>query len=312
VRELSELDQTLAAIANGSAAQAQSENFPVALRLLPAGPRRRLSAVYGYARFVDDLGDKAAGDRLALLDAVAADVRALPAGNARLPVVQALGPALAPTRTGLAALTRPLLDLIEANRFDQGRVRMADFDALMDYCALSAAPIGRLVLALANADDSQNIRDSDAVCAALQVLEHCQDVGEDARADRIYLPAADLMASGATEIAQRHVNEPDGPDEGPSEEPVSELFLRDRTDPRLRAAIAVQVARSAELLTGGPPLVRRLHGWARVAVAGYLAGGYATAQALRSAQFDVLAAPVRPSRLATAGFAIRTLIGSGR
>ncbi|MCW2541903.1 MAG: putative squalene/phytoene synthase [Frankiales bacterium] len=300
--ELSEFDRTLAAIAQGSAAQARSENFPVALRLLPAGPRHGLSAVYDYARFVDDLGDEAAGDRLALLDAVASDVRALPSGGARLPVVRALGPALAPTRTGLAALTGPLVALIEANRFDQGRVRMADFDALMDYCALSAAPIGRLVLALADADDEPNVRDSDAVCAALQVLEHCQDVGEDARADRIYLPATDLVASGAGP-------EVDGVD---SVTAVGELFLSEHTDPRLRATIAVQVARSEQLLSAGPPLVRRLHGWARVAVAGYLAGGYATARALRRAHFDVLAAPVRPSRLGTAGFAVRTLVRSGR
>jgi squalene synthase HpnC len=289
VPELSELNHTLAAIAEQAREQAAAENFPVALRVLPAGPRAGLAAVYDYARFVDDLGDAAAGDRLTLLDAVAADVKNLPGGTARLPAVRALGPVLAGTRTGLDPLCTPLLKLVAANRFDQGRVRMADFQALLGYCELSAAPVGQLVLALADADDEANLKSSDAVCAALQVLEHCQDVGEDARAGRVYLPTDDLLRYGVipTDAA----------------EDLS-LLLRSRTDPRLRSVVGLQVDRAEELLAAGQPLVNRLHGWARVAVSGYLAGGFATVRALRRANFEVLSAPVTPSRASTLRYAV--------
>ena len=74
-------------VAAGWAAQMGAENFPVALRVLPGDVRSRLAAVYAFARFVDDVGDRApvrADERLALLDAVEQDVLALPEGTARL------------------------------------------------------------------------------------------------------------------------------------------------------------------------------------------------------------------------------------
>ena len=81
--EVSARDRThvLARIAALAPGQARSENFPVALRLLPRRPRTNLMRVYAYARFVDDVGDEASGDRLALLDAVEADVRTLETGT---------------------------------------------------------------------------------------------------------------------------------------------------------------------------------------------------------------------------------------
>ena len=94
--------------------QATAENFPVALRILPRRARENLMHTYRYARFVDDVGDAAVGDRLALLDAVEADVRALWTGGARLAPVTGLAGLIA---DGLPA--RPLLDLIQANRMDQ-------------------------------------------------------------------------------------------------------------------------------------------------------------------------------------------------
>jgi len=87
-----ETSAVLERLAAGSAAQAGSENFPVALRVLPKAPRDKLLRAYSFARFVDDVGDEAPGDRLALLDVIDADVRALPSGTATLPVVRALRP----------------------------------------------------------------------------------------------------------------------------------------------------------------------------------------------------------------------------
>ena len=257
-------------IAAAASTRIGGENFPVALRVLPRLSRQELQRAYAFARFVDDLGDRAAGDRTALLDLVAQDVRRLPAGGATLPTVRELAPMV--TRTGLHV--EVLLDLVEANRVDQRVHRYETFEDLLGYCRLSAAPIGRIVLAIAGVPGAAEAAASDSVCAALQVLEHCQDVGEDARAGRVYLPACELREAGV--------------DDGDLTAPT--------TTPALRDVVATQVARASTLLDEGPRLVAGLHGWARIAVAGYVAGGRATAAALRAADNEVLAAPVRPSK----------------
>ncbi|MDT4937106.1 MAG: hypothetical protein QOG80_777, partial [Pseudonocardiales bacterium] len=235
--------------------QISAENFPVALRVLPREPRGDLVRAYAFARFVDDIGDESQGDRLDLLDAVDQDLRRLPAGRSVLAPVQGLARLVG--RHGLSI--DPLLDLVEANRRDQLVTRYETFDDLLGYCRLSAAPIGRIVLAVAGISDAVAVERSDRVCAALQVLEHCQDVGEDWAMGRIYLPMADLRAAGVAE---------------------DDLGTRCTPD-ALRRVIAQQLERTAHLLADGRPLVRQLHGWARLAVVGYVAGGRATAAALR-------------------------------
>ena len=286
VTDLQPLDAQLTELAHGIESQAATENFPVALRLLPPVPRRRLMDAYRYARFVDDVGDEARGNRRALLDAVERDVRGLPDGTATLPAVAPLAPLV---RAGVLPL-QPLLDLIAANRMDQTVSRYETFEDLLGYCALSAAPVGRIVLHLAGAADERNLAASDAVCNALQVLEHCQDVAEDAAAGRVYLPGEDL--------ARHHV--------------LADALHPGPTPPPVRAVVALQVDRALRLLAAGRPLVRRLHGWPRLAVAGYVAGGFATARALRRNGYDVLGRDVRPSRVATALVAARLLVTSPR
>lgn len=263
-------------LAAASAAQAGHENFPVALRVLPKQPRDHLMRAYSFARFVDDVGDEAPGDRLELLDVIDADVRALPDGTAVLPVVRALQPLVEQHGTPLD----PFLDLIEANRIDQRVHSYAAFSELLHYCDYSAAPVGRIVLHIAGAATEQNIVDSDAVCNALQVLEHCQDVGEDARAGRVYIPGIELDDA-----------------------------LAGSTGPRVRQAVATNVALARGMLQSGRPLVRRLHGWPRLAIAGFVGGGLATAAALRRAGYDVLAGTVRPSKGRTAREAARLWVG---
>jgi squalene synthase HpnC len=266
-------------LAASSVAQAKNENFPVALRILPKQPRDRLMRLYAYARFVDDVGDEAPGDRVALLDAIDTDVRDLMGGEPRLPVVRGLRPLVEECGTPLA----PFLDLIEANRLDQRVHEYATFQDLIHYCNYSAAPVGRVVLHIAGAATEQNIADSDSVCNGLQVLEHCQDVAEDARAGRVYLPAADL---------------PPGAD-----------LLAITTSPDLRVAVATQVGRAVAMLRPGSDLVRRLRGWPRPAIAGFVGGGLATASALRRADYDVLARTIRPAKGRTAREAVRLWVG---
>jgi squalene synthase HpnC len=258
-------------LAAASAAQAGGENFPVALRVLPKDPRDKLMRAYAFARFVDDVGDEAPGDRIALLDVIDADVRAVPSGAAALPVVRALRPLV-----DIGTPLEPFLDLIEANRIDQRVSRYESFADLLHYCDYSAAPVGRIVLYIAGAATEQNIADSDAVCNALQVLEHCQDVGEDARAGRVYIPGIELVDA-----------------------------LARSTSPRVRDAVATHVALAQGMMSSGRALVRRLRGWSRVAVAGFVGGGLATAAALRRADYDVLARRVRPRKGRTAREAAR-------
>jgi len=271
-----EASAVLERLAAASAAQAGSENFPVALRVLPKDPRDKLMRAYAFARFVDDVGDEAPGDRLALLDVIDADVRALPSGTAVLPVVQALRPLVEDSGTPLS----PFLDLIEANRIDQRVSSYSSLADLLHYCDYSAAPVGRIVLHIAEAATEQNVADSDAVCNALQVLEHCQDVGEDARAGRVYIPGVQLDDA-----------------------------LASTTGPTVRVAVATHVALARGMLHPGRALVRRLHGWPRLAIAGFVGGGLATAVALRRAEYDVLARTVRPSKGRTAREAARLWVG---
>ena len=274
--------QLLHTLARRSAGQMGRENFPVALRVLPRGVRADLAAVYRYARFVDDVGDEAPVDtagRLQLLELVERDVLLLAGGAPSLPPVADLGGVT--QRHGVPVTA--YLDLVEANRVDQRQASYETFDDLLGYCRLSAAPVGRIVLHVAGAATEANVADSDAVCAALQVLEHCQDVGEDARRGRVYLPATELRARGVADTALRAAG----------------------TSPALRAVIADQVARARGLLAQGRPLVGRLSGWARLAVAGYVAGGLATADALDRAGHEVLARPVTPSKPRTALTAAR-------
>jgi squalene synthase HpnC len=215
-----------------------------------------------------------------LLDDVEADLR----GPARLPAVAGVAELIAAGRVPM----EPFLDLIEANRRDQVVTSYETYDDLLDYCRYSATPVGRIVLHLAGAADERNVAASDTVCNALQVLEHCQDVGEDFARGRVYLPAAELRAAGVEASALGGTSTP----------------------PALRTVVATQVARARAALGAGRPLVRRLSGWARFAVAGYVAGGLATADALDAAGWDVLARPVRPNKARTLWHAVRLLGGA--
>jgi squalene synthase HpnC len=247
-----------------------SENFPVALRVLPKEPRTHLAAVYDVARIIDDLGDAAAGDRAAALRAFQADLeRIWTGGRPEMPVLQRL----APTVVACHLAAQPFLDLISANLVDQRTTRYPRYADLARYCALSANPIGRLVLDIFGAATTQRVAWSDDVCTALQIIEHCQDVVEDYRAGRVYLPQEDLARFG-----------------------VRDIDLAGPATPAIRGLIAYQLDRTDRLLAAGDPLVGSLRGWARLAVAGYVAGGRAAAQAIRRAHCDVMSGNTATSR----------------
>jgi squalene synthase HpnC len=259
-------------------ANASGENFPVALRLLPERYRRHLTALYCFARLTDDLGDEAreAGQadadlRLGLLDELTADVHRIYEGKAPdAPVMQKMAVTVAECKVP----AQPLLDLIQANRQDQQVTRYATFADLARYCELSANPVGQIVLYIFGAATPERITLSDSICTALQLAEHWQDVAEDLANGRIYLPAEDLERFSITE-ADLAV-------------PSAGRAVRD--------LMRFETNRAQGLLDEGAPLVGTLRGAARLAVAGYLAGGRAALAAIKAHRYDVLSATARPRK----------------
>ncbi|WP_055557475.1 squalene synthase HpnC [Streptomyces sp. NBRC 110028] len=272
--------------------KAAHENFPVAPFFVPRAWRADLMAVYGYARLVDDIGDgdlppggadaellgldrSLADDPLAMLDAFEADLdrvfddtsRAAP----RHPLLRALRPTV--RRHGLTP--DPFRGLIEANRQDQRVGRYTTFQELLDYCELSANPVGRLVLGITGTTTPERVRRSDAICTALQIIEHLQDVSEDLRRDRVYLPAEDMKRFGVTEADLA------APKGGAS----------------VCALVAYEAERARDLLNEGTPLVGSVHGRLKVLLAGFVAGGRAALRAVAAAGHDVLPGPPRPTKL---------------
>ncbi len=175
------------------AAAAAAENFPVAFFLIAPRLRPGIAAFYRYARAADDVADDpvaTAGVKLAVLDRFEAglDDRA---GGAPEAV------ALARTLAGNTAAREAARALLGAFRQDAAGARYATWDHLAAYCALSADPVGRFLLAF-HGEPPATARFSDPLCTALQVLNHLQDLRADRdRLGRVYLPADWLRAAGA-------------------------------------------------------------------------------------------------------------------
>jgi len=252
-------------------AHAGGENFPVASRVLPRDVRADLLAIYGFARLVDELGDSFAGDRAAALDWLEAELDRAYAGTATHPLLVRLQPTLRERRLPAGPFRR----LIEANRVDQRVTRYETWTQLRSYCALSADPVGELVLGVLGLATPARVELSDSICTALQLVEHCQDVAEDLAAGRIYMPREDLERFGCGEAQLRER----------------------RAGEQVRALLAFELARARALFDAGAPLVAQLRGRARIAVAAFLAGGRAAAGAIEAAGYDVLAGPPRAGRV---------------
>lgn len=207
----------------------RDENFPVASRLVHPRHRAPILAFYRFARAADDVADHPSlmpDEKLALLDGLEA---ALTGRGPADPEAEPLRLALADR--GLS--TRHAGDLLEAFRLDARKTRYADWSGLMAYCSLSAMPVGRFVLDVHGEDPDATWPLSDAICAALQVINHLQDCAKDFRGlDRVYLPLDRLAAHGA----------------------AVEALGAERATPGLRACLAELAERSAGLLREGASL----------------------------------------------------------
>ena len=170
------------------------ENFPVGSWLIRRDLRAHVHAFYRFAREADDIADNphlAAADKLRRLDRMGAVLDGAPGDDA--PAATAMRASLA--ATGVTA--QHCHDVLTAFRLDATKLRYRDWDDLMEYCRYSAAPVGRQLLDL-HGEARAAWPPSDALCSALQVLNHHQDCGADYRAlDRVYLPESDLALCGA-------------------------------------------------------------------------------------------------------------------
>jgi squalene synthase HpnC len=186
-----------AGVEHASGKGSGDENFPVGSLLIAKRLRPEVMAYYRFARNADDVADAAdldAGDKIRRLDRMQAVLEGAPGDDA--PAAAAMRLSLARTGIDPAHCT----ELLDAFRQDAVKNRYRNWQELMDYCRLSAAPVGRYLLDL-HGEDRTTWPASDALCAALQVINHLQDCGKDYRdLDRVYLPLDWLgEAGGAVE-----------------------------------------------------------------------------------------------------------------
>jgi squalene synthase HpnC len=241
------------------------ENFTVATLLVPRQLRQHLANVYTFARWADDLADEAASPTEAT--AALADWRqrleACFAGRPDHPVFVALAETV--TETGLSM--QPFSDLLDAFEQDQATTRYATRAELLDYCRRSADPVGRIVLGLEGCRDPDLVRMSDAICTGLQLVNFWQDITRDRLAGRIYLPAEDM--------ARHSVTEP--------------MLATPPAAQAVRALIRDEVSWARECFNAGADLPGLAPRSLRPAIAMFLAGGRAVADAIERAGFDTLA-----------------------
>lgn len=182
-----------AAAGTASGKNAGTENFPVGSWLLDPRDRPLVMAFYRFARAADDIADHPSlepEDKLARLDALGRGLE----GEADEPLSRALREACLKASVTLAHAH----DLLEAFRLDVTKRRYRDWDDLMAYCAKSAMPVGRFMLDV-HGEDRATWPASDALCAALQVINHLQDCADDFTAlDRVYVPLDALAQAGET------------------------------------------------------------------------------------------------------------------
>ena len=245
------------------------ENFPVASRLCPPAIRPAIVAIYAFARTADDLadeGDATPEQRLADLAAYRRDLddarRGGPA-SARWPqVFGALRAAIERHQLPIALLT----DLLSAFEQDVVKCRYADRAELLDYCRRSANPVGRLLLHLYGVDAASALRQSDAICSALQLANFWQDLGVDTRRGRLYVPAADCARHGVAAAA----------------------VLAQHDTPALRALVAEMVGWARALMLEGAPLVHAIPGRAGWELRLVVQGGLRILEKIAALDFDTL------------------------
>ena len=169
------------------------ENFPVGSLLIRRSLRVHVHAFYRFARNADDIADNPVltpDDKVRRLDRMAEILDGAPGHDS--PAAAAMRQSLIETHV----TAQHCHDVLHAFRLDATKLRYRDWDDLMAYCRYSASPVGRQLLDL-HGESPEAWPASDALCSALQVLNHLQDCADDYRQlDRVYLPMSNLAAEG--------------------------------------------------------------------------------------------------------------------
>jgi len=258
------------------------ENFPVASWFLPRRYRQHFYNIYAYCRWADNLADLAPAPQQALvwLSWWESHLRACFQNRAIHPVFIALQE----TIQQFQIPPDPFVDLLVAFRQDQQVTRYDTFDQLLTYCRYSANPVGRLVLYVAGCHDPQRVVLADAICTGLQLANFWQDVAEDWKRGRIYLPLAHLRRFGG--------------DETP--------IIRGVSTTAFKRALAAACDEAEGWLQRGKPLVGLVPSFLRMEVALFIEGGLAILQAIRQQDYEVLTNRPTLSRCQKLGLLLRT------
>jgi squalene synthase HpnC len=217
------------------------ENFPVASVLCPPALRPAVGAIYWFARTADDIadeGDAPATERLAALQAYRAELRAVAQGAAPSPRWATVFTPLKHTIERHQLPLDLLEDLLSAFEQDVTQHHYADRAALLDYCRRSANPVGRLLLHLYGLHDARSLRQSDAICSALQLINFWQDLSVDTPRGRAYIPLDDAARHGVT---------------------LASMLAREDS-PAMRRLVAEMVVWARGLMLEGAPLVHSVPG----------------------------------------------------
>ena len=241
------------------------ENFPVASILLPKRLRRPIEAIYRFARGADDIADEGEAsdaDRLKGLDAYKAELDRIERGERPTALAfNELAEVIAEWHLPLQLFH----DLLDAFAQDVVKKRYADFPELLDYCRRSANPVGRLLVHLVDRASEENLRRSDEICTALQLINFWQDVAIDWEKDRVYLPQTDLVQFG-----------------------IDEMQIADRRwSAEWAALIDFQINRTRDLMLEGAPLVKQLPGHMGWEIRLTVQGGLRILEQIHSVRGDI-------------------------
>jgi squalene synthase HpnC len=240
------------------------ENFKVASWLLPKELHQHFYNLYAYCRWADDLGDEVP-DTLRALELLDWWERELDLCYDGRPS-HAVFVALRETIVAKNIPRQPFADLLKAFRQDQTIKRYPTWESVLDYCAYSANPVGRLVLCLCGYRDEARQSLSDATCTALQLANFWQDVSRDLEKGRIYIPLDAAAHHGVSE-----------------DDMVSRRFSA-----RYLALMKDLIARTRILFDQGLPLARQVEGKLRVDLEMFSRGGIAVLDAIEAQGYDTL------------------------
>lgn len=247
------------------AAKSHYENFPVASFLLPAKLRAPISLIYQFARQADDLADEGVETpetRIANLNLFREELELIQAYiKPDSLFFQVLGEMIREENLPIT----PFFDLLEAFSQDVVKTRYENQAEVLSYCERSANPVGRLLLHLYGAASEQNLRSSDAICTALQLINFWQDVGIDMDKGRVYLPVEEMKQFNVSEAM---------------------LYAKVAT-PQFKALLAFKVNEAEAMMRSGASLGNRLPGRLGLEMRAIIAGGITILKKIREVDYDV-------------------------